>query len=743
MTLGLAIISKTKKEAQPLIDQLKPYVDEIVVFDKYDYKDGKPFSWARNESFKLLKTDWIVWFDTDDYVENPEKLKELIEAHKSADIIYLPYYYDFDETLPFNTIPELKANCIALHWRERLTKNNGNYKWVGNVHETIDGAYANQIRTDVVSVIHNPNQTPEERIAKREASLMRNLEILEKEYEKDGDNTDPRSIYYLAVCYFSVKDYANCVKMSALHIELSGSDEDKFDSWRRIADCARAEEKLDAAIRAEFEAMKLLPDRPDSYLGLAESMINDGQYAKAIEWIQMGLTKPMPDTLKVIDPTRYTIRALDMLSFAYLKNYQIEEAYNAMKKLKQLSPEYSAVKEHYQGFEDIYYQEEFIKKVRWIYNYLEEHDKKKQKGLLDIIPANIAKDDRVFELRSSIAEPKTWDKDSVVIFCGVSYEEWTPESIKTGGIGGSEEAVINMSNELTKMGKKVTVYNECGDKAGDYNGVEYKNYYEINFKDTFDTFISWRNPLVMRHAHANRRWLWLHDVPDPRMYTKEILDNTDKILVLSNYHKSFLKFIPDDKFMVTSNGIDLSLFEGKEERDLNTLIYSSAYNRGLEHLLEWWPEIKKAVPEAKLRVFYGFNTSDSMQSNDKEYQAWKKKILEGLKQEGIYHGGRIDQVELAKEYERANIWAYPTEFPEISCITAMKAQAAGTYPITSGFAALEETQRYGIKDKIENLKDELIKTLQGKTPMDRVSMQDWAKKNCSWEHIAKQWVREM
>jgi len=41
-------------------------------------------------------------------------------------------------------------------------------------------------------------------------------------------------------------------------------------------------------------------------------------------------------------------------------------------------------------------------------------------------------------------------------------------------------------------------------------------------------------------------------------------------------------------------------------RHKHWVIYTSSYDRGLEHLLKMWPDVKKAVPDAELHIFYGW-----------------------------------------------------------------------------------------------------------------------------------------
>lgn len=50
---------------------------------------------------------------------------------------------------------------------------------------------------------------------------------------------------------------------------------------------------------------------------------------------------------------------------------------------------------------------------------------------------------------------------------------------------------------------------------------------------------------------------------------------------------------------------------------------------------------------------------------------------------------------VAKEFLSAGVWCAPNWFPEISMITAMKAQAGGAIPVVTPTAALQETVRWG------------------------------------------------
>ena len=58
---------------------------------------------------------------------------------------------------------------------------------------------------------------------------------------------------------------------------------------------------------------------------------------------------------------------------------------------------------------------------------------------------------------------------------------------------------------------------------------------------------------------------------------------------------------------------------------------------------------------------------------------------------GVVFHGRAGQEEVARSYLQSQLWLYPTDFEETSCITAMEAQAAGCHIVATRCGALPET----------------------------------------------------
>lgn len=178
------------------------------------------------------------------------------------------------------------------------------------------------------------------------------------------------------------------------------------------------------------------------------------------------------------------------------------------------------------------------------------------------------------------------------------------------------------------------------------------------------------------------------------------------------------------------------------------IIYSSSYDRGLSHLLEMWPDIKKEVPEATLDVYYGWKLFVQFYKDNPASMVWKEKMDKLMTQDGVKDHDRISQVDLVDKYKESAIWAYPTHFGEINCISGLKAQAYGCEPVVVNYAALKETVKFGRKiegdiydkETKDEFKKQLIDAL--KNPMSeekRQEMMKWAKENYSWSKIASDW----
>lgn len=288
----------------------------------------------------------------------------------------------------------------------------------------------------------------------------------------------------------------------------------------------------------------------------------------------------------------------------------------------------------------------------------------------------------------------------------LSYAHWGPP-LAAEGLPGTEEAILHMAESLAALGHEVHVLTNCGPYAGLWNGVRWIDLPTAGPLPAYDVAVVTGIDLLDRFAGSGRRYLWLH-VHLPPDEVADALDRVHKIMPLSVFSRLQCPGVPDDRVFVTRNGIVPAQFDQPAgQRDPHRLVYGSDYDRGLLLILRLWPEIRRAVPDVSLHVFYGWTVFERKlawyRDNDAHaFGQWTKlrRIIEELlEQDGIVHLGRIGHDAVAREFLEAGIWAYPCQFPETSCITAMKAQAAGAVPVVIPTAALRETVRWGLRTR--------------------------------------------
>lgn len=178
------------------------------------------------------------------------------------------------------------------------------------------------------------------------------------------------------------------------------------------------------------------------------------------------------------------------------------------------------------------------------------------------------------------------------------------------------------------------------------------------------------------------------------------------------------------------------------------LLWSSSYDRGLEHLLRMWPDIKQAVPDATLTVCYGWDLFDKITRGNEERRKWKEEMVKLMEQVDIIHLGRIGKKELIKQRKEAGILAYPSHFAEIFCISVVEAMREGCVPVTTDIAALKETNTGGVLVEGDISKEEvkkeylkkLLEVMQDHALWEKLSRGcEKEAKGKSWNHMAQKW----
>ena len=365
----------------------------------------------------------------------------------------------------------------------------------------------------------------------------------------------------------------------------------------------------------------------------------------------------------------------------------------------------------------------------------------------------------------------------IAFYCGRSQEAWSPQSVNTG-IGGSQEALIALAAALQKLGHAVQVYNSCGADAGEYDGVVYQDYRAFSRRQPVDLIVVWRWPWLENSLPPDvPSYLWLENMIAPQAVAAAA-HRYRKIVVLSRFHRRHYSALSEEKFFYSRNGIHPEHFDQPIARDPYKVVYGSSYDRGLIPLLEAWPRVKAQVPQASLTVFYGFKSArarafELVRPSFRSFRKWKsyrkenpvtfwtyrRGMLAKMHRAGAQHLGRIGHLEVARQFLSAGIWAYPTAFPEASCITAMKAQAGGALPVVIPSGAVAETVEFGARtltgadhypgrplprQVYAEWEALLISNLRDPAKLEplREQMAAAARRRFAWHAIAQEWSAE-
>lgn len=752
MKLSLCLIVKPTPREAELLDRcltyVSPFVDEICitqagkapikevseVIQRYDGKESffewvNDFAKARNFNFAQATGDYILWLDTDDVLKGAENLPEVMKLmdEKKLDIGVMFYLYHFNE----------HGTCDTKHLKSRIIKNDGCVEWVGRVHEDFkENRTLDTCMIDNIQVLH---LTDDERV---EDSIERNHQIAQTAL-KDSPK-DPRSYWLMGNALVMKNEPKKAEKMFKKYISLSDSEEEKFLANMMLF-------HLTGKVKYVQEAWLLRPTYPDSYLKLGEALYKQKNYPKALNFIELGLQMPVPDKeIIAFNPREYDLYPMITMAKAYFEMGKFEKAVEVAKKLVEMFPKEPMVKE----LKKIIDQEvsELDKVDEYIDQALKISDQTELLKFLDNLPDKIASHPKVCYFRNE----KFWRKEStgqdLAYYCGFTSKAWNPDIAMKDGVGGSEEAVINLSRELAKKGWNITVYCNCG-KEGEWEGVKYRFYWKYNVRDKWDAAIIWRHPKPCDYEmNCDRVFIDMHDVISPAEFTKKRLEKITCVLVKTQAHRQLFTNIPDEKIAVIPNGIDPTLFEDKVDKDPYLILNTSSPDRHFDATLDIFEELVRRNPDKpwKLAWYYGWGVYDQVHAENKPMIEWKEKQMDRfnkLVDEGRAEGGyMIGHKEIAKKYLEAGIFLYPTQFFEIHCISAVKAQLAGCKMITSDFAALNETvktrkihtngEKWEKESTFGDSNPEYVKAILNWEIED---VKDKVKVEYNWLNISNQW----
>ena len=304
--ISISLCMIVKDEAKTLcrcLNSVKSFIDEIIIVDTgskdetkeiaskfnskiYDFKWINNFAAARNFAFSKATSDYIMWLDGDDYIndENVKKIKLLLEnMDKSYDYVSAEYILARND----------QGDVTTSLRRNRIVKRACGFIWIGNVHEYLD-VYGRGLEGNF-SIEHG----------KIKEYTDRNLKIF-RNMEKENKKFTPRDIYYYANELFDNGYYKEAIKQYRRFINTNeGWIEDVKGAYLKIIRALNIIDRKDKIVDIAFESFKLDNPTAEISCSLGNYYLEKNNFKQAAFWYRVAIDSRPDDYNMAISNSDY------------------------------------------------------------------------------------------------------------------------------------------------------------------------------------------------------------------------------------------------------------------------------------------------------------------------------------------------------------------------------------------------------------------------------------------------------
>lgn len=722
------------------------------------------------------KTDYVFIFDADDLICG-NTILPLGSNILTKDAYYIPF-----------------ENPVSYH-RLILASNRMRWKYVGVLHEYIVNIdpikseeylsgdyYINSRRLGNRS--KNPNKYLDDAITLENAFQMETVDIHLKN----------RYAYYCAQSYHDAGKHEKAIEWYEKTLTLDYSPQYKYIACIRAGDCYMHLKNPDGAIKIWGKAYEYDKERPEAISNIMEYYYKNGVHFMVTALYNQ--FKSRIDFDITIEQSKYKV-FLDYSKFHNIHYYNsisgyysgdFLSAYEGCKYLLlhdtntlYMENAISNLKFYRDQFKQDQYNEPLL---QFFMNYLNDAQKPPHiKTQIWDLSKELIKTkysdkydniDRIIHLnaphtqhnvKNNVTKSNTYKtSNKILIYTGWMTHLWNQSHVNDKALGGSEKAVVYLSQQFP------TTYDIIisGDvEEGSFNNITYihqNNLQSILDKTEFHTVIISRYICFLerfKNIKTNKLLLSLHDTDiikcdftiDIPTVIQKYINHIDNVIVLTNYHKSVISSkypMLNDKFTIINNGIDVDVDKSdvvndepdsnmnknlhSREKIPNKFVYTSCSYRGLNTLLNMWPNILSVLPDATLDI----SSYDTFPKNDDDAH-----MLNIINQHSssITHHGKLNKRDLYNMISKAEYWFYPTHFHETSCITALEMLLNNTICIYYPIGALVDTiGNYGITVNGDNAIDTIVNLSTSKKALIRKNGREYAL-SCSWKNRYALWEK--
>jgi glycosyltransferase involved in cell wall biosynthesis len=245
----------------------------------YSYKRFRDdFSEVRNYNFRQSTTDYILWVDSDDYIqpENYQRLLFLQNRLDEFDVWIMEYVYA--------STPDGKPALLLP--RERIVKSCPEIKWNGQVHEAL--SLHGMKCTRVPIFIHHEKAHPKS---------DRNLRILTPLYES-GKISQRLKFYYGKELFDTGQIDTGAAVFEDYLQTFRGRDfpDNGAIAAQRLCSYHASKNDLDRALLYALKSIAISPNYAEAHVYAADVYARKGNINQAIKYYKIALTKTIGST---------------------------------------------------------------------------------------------------------------------------------------------------------------------------------------------------------------------------------------------------------------------------------------------------------------------------------------------------------------------------------------------------------------------------------------------------------------
>jgi glycosyltransferase involved in cell wall biosynthesis len=320
---------------------------------------------------------------------------------------------------------------------------------------------------------------------------------------------------------------------------------------------------------------------------------------------------------------------------------------------------------------------------------------------------------------------------NIIYYCGYQDARWKAFD---SDLGGSEQAVVQLSTHWARLGYKVGVFSSCAtDNKEDvyavpylYRGVMYHSVRDFNpraYKN--ETIIFWRRcgifPMSLAPVLCSKKIIFdIHNVNVDEPYIsrcseKFISENVQAICVRSNIHRDescnlilrargayatkLYRDIILSKMRVIENGVRESFYIPKQiSRNPFRCCYMSCYQRGIIPILKHiWPHVVRMEPRANLHIYYGIQSI-----GDKMFLDEYSKLIRGSINVQDHFRQGMDSCVIEKQHSSFHLYT-TTTLMETDCISIKESVVSGCIPVVLNRHVFRERPGWKLPEDIEKV----------------------------------------